>query len=166
MVRIDSLREVGLFDTGFFLYFEEVELMRRFAKAGWSVRHQPASRVRHIGGVSTGMAYNRRDLIVGPPLPRYWFASRRRMLTLLYGRTQATIANLLWLSGHAFYTGRRLLGRGGRHVPNRNEARDLLRYGIIPSREDRKPRVAHCSDSIDQPPAWMELGRVDKRLQP
>lgn len=155
MVRVDALRQAGLFDTGFFLYYEEVELMWRLTQAGWSVRHAPASRVRHIGGVATGMAYNRRDLAIRPPLPRYWFASRRRMFTLLYGRPRAALASVAWLAGDALYALRRALGRGGGHIRNRHEARDLLRYGIVPSREDACPSVARCSDPLGEPPAWM-----------
>ena len=155
MVRVDALRDAGLFDTGFFLYYEEVELMWRLMRAGWSVRHEPASRVRHIGGVATGMAYNRRDLAIRPPLPRYWFASRRRMFTLMYGRPRAALASVAWLAGHALYMFRKTLGRGGGHIQNRREARDLLRYGIWPSREDARPSVGRCSDPLGEPPAWM-----------
>jgi GT2 family glycosyltransferase len=53
MLRVTALREVGLFDTGFFLYFEEVELCWRLKQSGWQVRHAPLSRVRHVGGAAT-----------------------------------------------------------------------------------------------------------------
>ena len=56
MFRSTALRETGLFDDGFFLYFEEVELMRRLHAHGWTVRHVPESRVMHIEGASTGLA--------------------------------------------------------------------------------------------------------------
>src|SRR5260221_9546322 len=39
MLRSTALRQCGLFDDGFFLYFEEVELMHRMHKQAWTVRH-------------------------------------------------------------------------------------------------------------------------------
>ena len=56
MLRVEALRQVGLFDEGFFLYNEEVELMWRLRKAGWSVAVEPRSRVRHVGGGATGIS--------------------------------------------------------------------------------------------------------------
>lgn len=155
MFRTEALRQVGLFDTGFFLYFEEVELMWRLRAAGWSVRHEPKSRVRHIGGAATGMVYNRKDLKIGPPLPRYWFMSRRRLFALTRGRTGTTLAGLLWLAGHGFYVLRRALGRGADQIPNRSEASDLLAYGIVASAGDTKPHSTAWNDAPGEPPAWM-----------
>src|SRR5206468_12119595 len=55
LLRSEALRDVGLFDDGFFLYFEEVELMHRFHSNGWTVRHVPRSRVVHREGSATGL---------------------------------------------------------------------------------------------------------------
>jgi len=35
LIRTQALHDAGMFDSGFFLYFEEVELMHRFAVHGW-----------------------------------------------------------------------------------------------------------------------------------
>ena len=64
MLRAEALRQTGLFDDGFFLYYEEVELMHRLREAGWSVRHVPESRVVHLEGASTGVS-------AGPPNSRF-----------------------------------------------------------------------------------------------
>ena len=50
MFRMAALRDTGLFDDGFFLYFDEVELMHRLQRHGWTVRHVPESRVVHLEG--------------------------------------------------------------------------------------------------------------------
>lgn len=156
MFRVAALKQTGLFDTAFFLYFEEVELTHRLRKAGWTVRHEPASKVHHIGGASTGLAYNRKDLTIGPPLPRYWFASRRRCFALIGGRGTAIAANLAWLAGHAFYMTRRILGRGGNHILNRREGRDLIGCGVLPSRADLTSDRTAWNEPPGRTPAWMQ----------
>jgi N-acetylglucosaminyl-diphospho-decaprenol L-rhamnosyltransferase len=53
LVRRTAFREVGGFDTSYFMYVEEVDLCWRLRKSGWIILHEPAARVTHIGGVST-----------------------------------------------------------------------------------------------------------------
>lgn len=53
LVRRSALDEVGGFDESFFMYYEEVDLSRRLADAGWEVWFTPEARVRHVGGAST-----------------------------------------------------------------------------------------------------------------
>ena len=156
MFRTAALKQTGLFDTAFFLYFEEVELTHRLRKAGWTVRHEPASKVRHLGGASTGLAYNRTDITLGPPLPHYWFASRRRCFALIGGRGAALSANLAWLAGHAFYMLRHAVGRGGNQILNRREARDLLKCGMVPDQADTIPDVTRWDEAPGRTPAWMQ----------
>lgn len=156
MFRAAALRESGLFDTGFFLYYEEGELMWRMRKAGWSVWFVPESRVRHIGGASTGLAYNRKDLKIGPALPRYWFASRRRMFARTRGRGATVQAGLLWLAGHWLFLLRRAIGGVRDERPSLREARDFLAYGLAPNAQDLTPHIARWDDAPDQPPAWMK----------
>ena len=154
MLRATALREAGLFDTGFFLYFEELELMSRLTRVGWTIRHEPASRVRHVGGAATGV--NRSRIVEERPTPPpYWFASRRRMFALTGGRLHATIASLAWLAGHAFFHTRRLAGRARAHIPTRDEGRGLLRHGVLPTQRDLTPAVTRWHDPMNLPPAWM-----------
>ena len=155
MLRTAAIREVGLFDSGFFLYFEEVELMWRLTRAGWTIRHEPASRVCHVGGASTGMTYKFADLAVAPAHPAYWFRSRRRMLVRLHGTGGAVAAGIAWLAGHALFMLRRTLRMAGDQVPTRREARDLLRHGLIPDRHDRLAAIARWDDPPGERPAWM-----------
>lgn len=98
MLRRDALQESGLFDDGFFLYFEEVELMHRLKRAGWQIWSEPASQVKHIGGVSTGVNEQGLDR----SKPDYWYRSRKRYFALAMGRRYAITANIAWLFGYIF----------------------------------------------------------------
>ena len=52
LVRHDVVRQVGLFDPRFFLYYEEVDHCRAVKAAGWEVVFFPYTTVVHIGGES------------------------------------------------------------------------------------------------------------------
>jgi GT2 family glycosyltransferase len=52
-LRTDALREVGLFDDDFFLYYEDTDLSWRLRSAGWSIRYEPAAVARHIHSASS-----------------------------------------------------------------------------------------------------------------
>jgi GT2 family glycosyltransferase len=54
LLRADMLRRHGLFDERYFLYYEDVELAYRQAKAGWRFRLEPSSVVRHGHAKSSG----------------------------------------------------------------------------------------------------------------
>ena len=53
MVRASAFREVGGFDTEFFMYGEDLDLCRRLREAGNPGRYVPAARVLHVKGEST-----------------------------------------------------------------------------------------------------------------
>lgn len=53
ILRPQALKEVGLFDPAFFLYYEEVDLCRRFHQAGYEVWYWPDVVVVHLGGESS-----------------------------------------------------------------------------------------------------------------
>jgi GT2 family glycosyltransferase len=53
IIRRDALEKVGHFDESFFLYYEEVDLCRRFKKAGYRVCYWPDVVVVHYGGESS-----------------------------------------------------------------------------------------------------------------
>ena len=42
-----------MFDEGYFLYVEDVDLCTRLRAGGWEVRFSPELEVVHIGGIST-----------------------------------------------------------------------------------------------------------------
>ncbi len=154
MLRVEALREVGLFDEGFFLYNEEVELMWRLRKAGWSVAVEPRSRVRHVGGGATGISDRATSGRIQPRKPVYLFRSRARYFGLTRGRVAAMAAYGAWLAGHALWRARRLLGVPiGKRIEH--EARDHIRNGF-PRSHDTEPAVALLNGDEIRPPEWME----------
>ena len=149
MLRADALREVGLFDDGFFLYFEEVELMHRLRSHRWSVRHVPESRVVHIEGASTGIGAATAERAH----PAYWYDSRRRYFALTSGRASVVAANTAVVAGKAAARLKILIGRSARATACR--LKDLLGHGFLPTAADVSPSVPRWGDAPGTPPAWM-----------
>ena len=52
-LRVQAVRDVGCFDEGFFLYCEEIDLLRRLRDKGWQVHFVPQAEVTHVGGASS-----------------------------------------------------------------------------------------------------------------
>ncbi|MEO6080760.1 MAG: glycosyltransferase family 2 protein [Steroidobacteraceae bacterium] len=52
MTRKAVVNQVGLFDSRYFIYYEEVDFCRAAKTAGWTVRYCPDTDVVHIGGES------------------------------------------------------------------------------------------------------------------
>jgi N-acetylglucosaminyl-diphospho-decaprenol L-rhamnosyltransferase len=153
MFRVAALAEVGLFDDGFFLYFEEVELTHRLQSAGWRARHVPASRVVHIGGAATGVREERPRSVQS--YPRYWYRSRRRYFVRTRSAFVGLVANLAWLTGDAFARMLALVFPSRRDPSCGADRRQLLTTGLRAVSSDRISAVARFGDPIDQPPAWM-----------
>ncbi|MFN3643028.1 MAG: glycosyltransferase family 2 protein [Gemmobacter sp.] len=122
MIRREVLDAVGLFDEGFFLYFEETDLCRRAAAAGWPVHYVPAARVAHVGSESTGAKRWQRT-------PGYWFDSRWRYFAKHHGRGYAAAATLAHLTGAAIWRLRRLVERQPPGGPDRF-MRDLAAHAL------------------------------------
>jgi GT2 family glycosyltransferase len=52
LVRREVIDSIGLFDSRYFLYFEEVDHCRAVRQAGWKVMYYPFTKVLHIGAES------------------------------------------------------------------------------------------------------------------
>lgn len=102
LIRSDALRDIGLFDETFFLYFEETDLCRRGSMAGWQTWFVPQSTVTHVGSVSTGMKDWTRT-------PGYWFDSRRHYFLKNHGRTYLFGATVARVTGAVLWRLRRLV---------------------------------------------------------
>ncbi len=53
LLRREAFDLVGGFDTGYFMYFEDLDLGERLANAGWQNVYVPSAVVTHAGGSST-----------------------------------------------------------------------------------------------------------------
>lgn len=153
LLRTDALREAGLFDTGFFLYFEEVELMHRLARHGWRCYHCPESRVMHVAGAATGVVDGQSKAAAAPP--DYLFASRRRYFALTAGRMTAYLADFAWLAGSLLGPASEVLRKRARAPDLRPERNALLRLGVGARSNDKRPAISKATDTLGAPPAWM-----------
>lgn len=72
MLRWDAVWQCRGFDPKFFLYFEEVDLMRQFAGHGWETWYVPQARVYHIEGAATNVKNGK---FKRSPNPDYWYDS-------------------------------------------------------------------------------------------
>ena len=155
LLRASALRQVGLFDDGFFLYHEEVELMWRLRRGGWTIMHEPRSRVVHVGGAATGVRKDRSDVSVMPRRPAYWYRSRRRFFARSLGQTAASVALALWLAGHLLFRLSRPFRRGTAKTLLAHELRDQWTHARRhPS--DGIAAVTPANASLGALPSWME----------
>jgi len=156
MFRTEALRTTGLFDEGFFLYFEETELMNRLNRSGWTVWHEPAARVFHAGGAATRI----RDPETGLPrrerMPRYWYASRRRYFAVVYGPTYALLTGVAWLVGRTFWRLRQLVFPRPDQGTRRSVG-DMMQYSLWPTRYDGRRAAVALDAPPSDIPAWMAV---------
>jgi GT2 family glycosyltransferase len=96
--RTEALRDVGGFDEGFFLYYEETDLCYRLQDAGWGVTYFPDAAFFHIGGeydANASLALeNQRSKL------RYFLKHEGRARMLLASAitvARLTIRSALWL---------------------------------------------------------------------
>lgn len=54
LIGRETFLELGGFDPGFFMYYEDIDLCARAGDAGVAVVHEPGWQVEHIGGHSVG----------------------------------------------------------------------------------------------------------------
>jgi GT2 family glycosyltransferase len=143
---------VGLFDEGFFLYFEEIDLAKRVHDAGWKVYFVAGVRVDHVGGLSTGFKDESRRM------PKYWFESRRRYFVKHHGRVYAAGCDAAWICGHAMYklkqTVRRSLPAG-----RPSFGRDFLRYSV---QNFLRPAPEHKPAAGPAPSPWTGDGQTPR----
>lgn len=59
MVRMDVIRRVGLLDTAFFMYGEEIDWQMRMQRAGYPVHFVHDAEVVHLGGGSSRNAFDK-----------------------------------------------------------------------------------------------------------
>jgi N-acetylglucosaminyl-diphospho-decaprenol L-rhamnosyltransferase len=101
VVRREAFEAVGGFDEGFFMFMEDVDLGRRFARAGYRCRWVPGAAVTHVGGHSWRsdpapmiLAHHAAAArYVGIAFPGWWRAPVRAVLRLgLRARGRAEVA--------------------------------------------------------------------------
>ncbi|HPF47056.1 MAG: glycosyltransferase [Alphaproteobacteria bacterium] len=81
MVSRAAFEKAGLFDEGYFLYFEELDLCKHINDSGMEVHYLPDAGVIHDSGASTGIHK------ANVRLPEYWHFSRSRYLRKTFGES-------------------------------------------------------------------------------
>lgn len=102
LARREALEEVGEFDEGYFMYFEEADLCRRMRAAGWRVVFDPAAELTHTGGQSSRVA--------GAAAEVHYVRSLRRYLRRWAGPTRGRLLAVLFLPAYVLRRLERLLG--------------------------------------------------------
>lgn len=127
MMRRRMLDRIGGFDEQFFLYYEETDLCRRAARAGWPTHYVPSSVVAHVGSGSTGLKTLSR-------MPGYWFDSRQHYFRKNIGALGAVAANLAHIAGGALFRARCVIERRqDRGAPG--QLRAIARHGFSSRRK-------------------------------
>jgi len=86
LLRPAYLRDVGLFDERFFLYYEDTDLSWRGRSRGWRYLYVPEARARHIHAASTGE---------GSPVFQH-YVERNRLLMLVKNAPAAMATRAVW----------------------------------------------------------------------
>lgn len=113
LVRGAALRAAGLLDESYFMYYEDVDLCRRLRDLGFTVASEPAARVVHRGGASSGVDAKESAL---QRRPRYFYASRARYFRKHFGPLGLFAANLLWSAGRSISWARETFGKKPVHT--------------------------------------------------
>lgn len=92
-VRSDVVRQVGLMDDGFFLYFEETDWCQKMAAAGWEGWYVPSAEVVHLGGQS--VSREKQAAPFSGDHPEYWVSSSRRYMRRYHGVLGMLVSELI-----------------------------------------------------------------------
>lgn len=80
LVRQEAIKQVGMMDEGFFMYWEETDWCYRFKRAGWKIMFTPCGEIIHLGGVSSKQ--------VKPKMVRQW----RKSMLLFFKKHKSPLA--------------------------------------------------------------------------
>ncbi|HVG00064.1 MAG TPA: glycosyltransferase [Chloroflexia bacterium] len=147
LCRREALSQAGLFDPGYFMFSEEVDLCKRVKDAGWEIVYVPSAEIVHYGGQSTGQAVAARHIDFNTSKARYFrlheggtIGRLVRLYLLATYAVQTASEGAKWLLGHKrelraerlrMYA--RVLGSGLRERrPRRERAGVLLVTGEYP----------------------------------
>jgi len=125
LIRAASLKQVGLFDTSFFMYYEDADLCRRMRDAGWQNVRVGSAVIRHKASMSSKLVPDK--MLYLRARNRSWFYRRYRhgplpaltFIALLLGSVKTVLTYLV--------TGKRSQIR-----PYVNGAVDGLRTAVPP----------------------------------
>ncbi|MFI4860293.1 MAG: glycosyltransferase family 2 protein [Phycisphaerales bacterium JB063] len=130
MVRRAVFDEVGLLDDGFFMYYEELDFIRRAADRGWPCWYVPESRVVHLVGQASGVTDLKKPQ---KRRPAYWFEARSRYFRRHHGVVGKLCIDLGWVAGRVFFKLMNALRRKPTNDPPKL-VHDYIRHNLLPGR--------------------------------
>jgi GT2 family glycosyltransferase len=130
VIRREVFDAVGLLDERYFMYFEEVDLCLRAARAGWPCWYLPTACVAHLAGQSSGVSNPNEPRKRRPP---YWFAARRRYYLTNHGQLRMALADIAWTAAFLLYRLRMAL-QGRPDTEPRLLLWDFIRFNFLTAR--------------------------------
>ncbi|MGI4750002.1 MAG: glycosyltransferase family 2 protein [Janthinobacterium lividum] len=95
MIRNLTLTESGLFNTKFFLYYEDVELSFRLRNFGYQLHYLPACKMYHEAGISAKVGAPKKEGFLNPVI--HYYISRNHLWVLRkYGKPIFYPINILY----------------------------------------------------------------------
>ena len=122
MVSRTAIDQSGLFDEGYFLYFEELDLCKRIADCGFEIHYLPDAEVIHDSGASTGIHE------ANVRLPEYWHNSRSRYLRKTFGNKGLFTHNIATIIAGSIGKIYSFLRR--RHSSRKHFISDIIKYNF------------------------------------
>ena len=126
IVRKAVFDKIGLLDSEYFMYFEELDFCLQAKRAGWDCWYVPTSRVVHLVGQSSGVTNTKEPL---KRRPEYWFASRQRFFSKNYGNLQRVIGDILLVIAFCLWSVRRVI-QGKPNYDPPYFLRDFIAYSL------------------------------------
>jgi GT2 family glycosyltransferase len=127
LIRRSALDRVGLFDEGYWMYMEDLDLCYRFAQAGWVTWYEPSVTVIHVKAGSSG-------LVRSPKLNYAFHYGMFRFYRRHYAETRGMFVNTAVYAGIAAKLAMSVLraavqghGRGRARPHERHRPRPLPR---------------------------------------
>ncbi|MER5174040.1 glycosyltransferase family 2 protein [Thioclava kandeliae] len=108
LLRGSMVDKLGPMDEGYFLYFEDTEYCLRAVRSGWKICYVPEAHAIHFRGGSgpvKALAAQKKRM------PRYFYASRSRLLYQAHGPVGLWLANFAWIFGRILAHLRVLTGK-------------------------------------------------------
>ncbi len=121
MIRGEAVRQVGLMDEGYFMYYEDADYCRRVRLAGWEILNWPEAHIVHLRGGSSDV---KKDTEARRRRKRYYYAARARYLAKFGSPGGLILCNMCWGIGRCVSLIREGLGHRKSHLCER-EAQDI-----------------------------------------
>ncbi len=151
LIRREALMQAGVFDEGYFLYFDDPDLCYRIRRAGWRISHCPEAKIVHLEGAANDVPSSMRER---KRPPSYYYQSRARYFAKRHGIAGLWLANLCWHAGRLISWSRELIERRPSHLP-KSQWRDIWTNAFRPW---HAPHLPH--PPIDPAPSGATESRI------